>query len=191
MRWGARMGDTQVIDSMVNVLTDPLDGCHMGITAERVCPMYGITREDQDNLAYESHRRAIEAIDKGYFKDQILPIEIKTKQGVKNLTREQADEMRGKDPDYAQRDLFDAIAKGDFPKWRVCVQIMPEKAAETAPCDVPGCDRPVILRQQRPRADGRLVDRGFCDRHAFDIGVRASVFAGDDASAHEAAEDRA
>src|SRR5207302_1170540 len=49
----------------------------------------------------------------------------------KNLTREQADEMRGKDPDYAQRDLFDAIAKGDFPKWRVCVQIMPEKAAET------------------------------------------------------------
>src|SRR5262249_39109848 len=82
MRWGARLNDTQVIDSMVNVLTDPLDGCHMGITAERVCPMYGISREDQDNLAYESHRRAVEAIDKGYCKDQIRPIEIKTKQGV-------------------------------------------------------------------------------------------------------------
>ena len=55
----------------------------------------------------------------------------KTKQGIKNFTREQADEMRGKDPDYAQRDLFEAIKKGDFPKWRVCVQIMPEKEAET------------------------------------------------------------
>jgi catalase len=55
----------------------------------------------------------------------------KTKQGIKNFTREQADEMRGKDPDYAQRDLFEAIAKGDCPKWRVCVQIMPEKEAET------------------------------------------------------------
>jgi catalase len=55
----------------------------------------------------------------------------KTKQGIKNFTREQADEIRGKDPDYAQRDLFDAIAKGDFPRWRVCVQIMPEKEADT------------------------------------------------------------
>ncbi len=79
MRWGARMNDSQVIDSMVNVLTDPLDGCHMGITAERVAKMYDITREDQDQLAYESHRRAVEAADKGYFKEQILPIQIKVK----------------------------------------------------------------------------------------------------------------
>ena len=57
----------------------------------------------------------------------------KTKQGIKNFTAEAAEEMRGKDPDYAQRDLFDAIKKGDFPKWRVCVQIMPEKEAETLP----------------------------------------------------------
>lgn len=55
----------------------------------------------------------------------------KTKQGIRNFTREQADEMRGKDPDHAQRDLFDAIQKRDFPKWRVCIQIMPEKEAET------------------------------------------------------------
>ncbi len=55
----------------------------------------------------------------------------KTKQGIKDFTAEQADKMRGKDPDYAQRDLYEAIAKGDFPKWRVCVQIMPEKEAET------------------------------------------------------------
>src|SRR5437868_711700 len=55
----------------------------------------------------------------------------KTKQGIKNLTAASAEEIRGKDPDYAQRDLFDAIAKGNFPKWTVSVQIMPEKGAET------------------------------------------------------------
>jgi acetyl-CoA C-acetyltransferase len=83
MRWGARMNDAQVIDSMVNVLTDPLDGCHMGITAERVGKMYNVTREDQDNLAYESHRRAVEAADKGYFKEQILSIEVREKKEVR------------------------------------------------------------------------------------------------------------
>src|SRR5258708_12695307 len=55
----------------------------------------------------------------------------KTKQGIKNFTGESAEEMRGKDPDYAQRDLFNAIAKGDFPKWKVSIQAMPEKEAET------------------------------------------------------------
>jgi acetyl-CoA C-acetyltransferase len=83
MRWGARMNDTQVIDSLVNVLTDPLDGCHMGITAERVGQMYNISREDQDRLAYESHRRAVEAADMGYFKEQILPIEVREKKEVR------------------------------------------------------------------------------------------------------------
>jgi len=55
----------------------------------------------------------------------------KTKQGIKNFFREQAGALEGTDPDYSQRDLFNAIAKGDFPKWRVCLQIMPEKDAET------------------------------------------------------------
>jgi catalase len=55
----------------------------------------------------------------------------KTKQGIKNFFREQAGALEGTDPDYSQRDLFNALAKGDFPKWRVCVQIMPEKDAET------------------------------------------------------------
>ena len=82
MRWGARMNDSAVIDSMLAVLTDPLDGCHMGITAERVAARYGITREDQDALAVESHRRAVQATDNGFFKEQILPIEIKTKAGI-------------------------------------------------------------------------------------------------------------
>jgi catalase len=78
----------------------------------------------------------------------------KTKQGAKNLTREQADEMRGKDPDYAQRDLFDAIAKGDFPKWRVCVQIMPEKEAETYRIN------PFDLTKVWPHGDCPLVEVG-------------------------------
>ncbi|MGA2419858.1 MAG: catalase [Candidatus Acidiferrum sp.] len=55
----------------------------------------------------------------------------KTKQGIKNFTGDKASEMRGIDPDYAQRDLFDSIAKGNYPKWTVSVQIMPEKDADT------------------------------------------------------------
>jgi catalase len=54
----------------------------------------------------------------------------KTMQGIRNFTREQADAMKGQDPDYAQRDLFEAIEESSFPKWRVCVQIMPEREAE-------------------------------------------------------------
>jgi catalase len=78
----------------------------------------------------------------------------KTKQGIKNFTREQADEMRGKDPDYAQRDLFDAIAQGDFPRWRVCVQIMPEKEADTYRIN------PFDLTKVWPHADYPLVEVG-------------------------------
>jgi len=64
---------------MVGALSDPFDDCHMGITAENVAAKWNISREDQDALAVESHKRAANAIAKGYFKDQILPIEIKVK----------------------------------------------------------------------------------------------------------------
>jgi len=80
-RWGARMGDAQVADMMVGALTDPFDTVHMGITAENVAAKHGISRAMQDELAVESHRRAAAAIEKGYFKSQILPIELKTKKG--------------------------------------------------------------------------------------------------------------
>jgi len=79
LRWGARMGDAQVVDMMVGALSDPFDDCHMGMTAENVAAKWNISREDQDALAVESHKRAANAIAKGYFKDQILPIEIKVK----------------------------------------------------------------------------------------------------------------
>ena len=78
----------------------------------------------------------------------------KTKQGIKNFTREQADEMRGKDPDYAQRDLFEAIAKGDFPKWRVWVQIMPEKETDTYHIN------PFDLTKVWPHGDYPLLELG-------------------------------
>jgi acetyl-CoA C-acetyltransferase len=81
LRHGARMGDTNAVDMMVGALTDPFDSVHMGITAENVAAKWGISREAQDALAVESHKRAINAIQQGYFKSQILPIELKTRKG--------------------------------------------------------------------------------------------------------------
>ena len=79
MRWGARMNDAQMVDAMVGALTDPFDDCHMGITAENVAEKWGISREDQDALAVESHKRAARARDEGYFNDQIVPVEVQTR----------------------------------------------------------------------------------------------------------------
>lgn len=80
-RWGARMGDMKGIDMMVGALHDPFHVIHMGVTAENVAKEFNVSREDQDKLAVESHKRAANAIAKGYFKEQILPIEIKSKKG--------------------------------------------------------------------------------------------------------------
>ncbi|MDH4394956.1 MAG: acetyl-CoA C-acyltransferase family protein [Limnobacter sp.] len=80
-RWGARMGDMKAVDMMVGALHDPFHVIHMGVTAENVAKEFGISRDEQDALAVESHRRAINAINNGYFKEQILPIETKGKKG--------------------------------------------------------------------------------------------------------------
>ncbi len=80
-RWGQRMGDMKAIDMMVGALHDPFDVVHMGVTAENVAAKWGITRDEQDQLAVESHRRAANATKAGYFKSQILPIEVKGKKG--------------------------------------------------------------------------------------------------------------
>src|SRR5262245_387470 len=79
MRWGARMNDATMVDVMVGALSDPFDDVHMGVTAENVAKKYNSSREDKDALAAESHRRAANALDKGYFKAQIVPIEVKVK----------------------------------------------------------------------------------------------------------------
>ncbi|MCQ4347042.1 acetyl-CoA C-acyltransferase family protein [Pseudomonas stutzeri] len=81
MRFGARMGDTGMVDMMVGALTDPLHKVHMGITAENVRRTYDISRKDQDELAVESHRRAARAIAEGRFREQILPVTLKTRRG--------------------------------------------------------------------------------------------------------------
>jgi acetyl-CoA C-acetyltransferase len=80
-RWGARMGDNKTVDMMVGALTDPFDTVHMGITAENVASRCGVTREQQDAFAVESHKRATAAIAAGHFKSQILPIELKSRKG--------------------------------------------------------------------------------------------------------------
>ena len=81
MRSGARMGDTKLVDTMVATLTDPFGVGHMGITAENLVTKWGISREEQDAVAVESHRRAAAAIAEGRFKSQIVPIVKKTRKG--------------------------------------------------------------------------------------------------------------
>ncbi|MGE5526670.1 MAG: acetyl-CoA C-acyltransferase family protein [Rhodospirillaceae bacterium] len=89
LRWGQRMNDGGTVDMMVGALTDPFDAVHMGITAENLAERWKISREQQDEFAVESHRRAINAIDKGYFKEQIVPIELKTRKGTTVFDRDE------------------------------------------------------------------------------------------------------
>ncbi len=77
LRWGQRMQDGGTVDMMVGALTDPFDNVHMGITAENIAAEWQIGREEQDRFAAESHRRALFAIENGYFNEQILPLEIR------------------------------------------------------------------------------------------------------------------
>jgi acetyl-CoA C-acetyltransferase len=79
LRWGQRMGDAQAQDMMVGALTDPFDDCHMGVTAENVAGKWDVSRQEQDELAATSHKRAAEAIKNGYFDDQIVPVDVKQK----------------------------------------------------------------------------------------------------------------
>ena len=81
IRNGVKLGNLELEDAMLGALHDPFGNYHMGITAENVAEQCGITREAQDVYAVESHRRAAAAIAGGYFKDQIVPVEIKTRKG--------------------------------------------------------------------------------------------------------------
>jgi acetyl-CoA C-acetyltransferase len=80
-RFGARMGNTEMVDMMMGALHDPFHTIHMGVTAENIAAKWGISREDQDRLAVESHNRAERATAAGYFKDQIVPVMLKSKKG--------------------------------------------------------------------------------------------------------------
>jgi acetyl-CoA C-acetyltransferase len=80
-RWGARMGETSVTDPVSGALTDPFNDILMGVTAENLAEKHGITREQQDAFAVESHRRAAAARDAGKFADEIVPVTVKTRKG--------------------------------------------------------------------------------------------------------------
>jgi acetyl-CoA C-acetyltransferase len=89
MRWGQRMGDGKVIDAVVGGLSDPFAACHMGVTAENVAEDFGISREDQDALAVESHRRAAAATAAHYFDEQITPIPVTVKKKTIEITTDE------------------------------------------------------------------------------------------------------
>ena len=88
-RWGTRMGDGPVVDAMTGALHDPFGHGHMGVTAENIAAKYGFTREQQDAFSLESHKRAANALDKGWFKSQIVPIELKTRKGLEQFTADE------------------------------------------------------------------------------------------------------
>lgn len=88
-RWGTRMGESRLVDMMLGALHDPFANIHMGVTAENIAKKWGITREDQDQLAVESHRRAAHAMASGYFNDQIVPIAIRSKKGEISFTTDE------------------------------------------------------------------------------------------------------
>lgn len=89
MRFGQRMGDAAMVDAMVAALHDPFHSCHMGVTAENIAKKWGISRQDQDELAVESHRRAAAAAEAGRFNEQILPIEVKQRREVVSFSTDE------------------------------------------------------------------------------------------------------
>jgi len=110
MRWGQRMQDGTVVDAMVGALTDPFDACHMGVTAENVAADYHVSRDDQDALALESHRRAASATEAGYFTGQILPIEVPGRKGTTTFATDEQIRPGVSAEDMAK--LRPAFAKG-------------------------------------------------------------------------------
>ncbi len=82
MRWGQRLNDASVVDAAVAALTDPFDNVHMGVTAENLAIKYGISRQEQDEFAYRSQQRAADAIKHCAFKEEILPLEFKSRAGT-------------------------------------------------------------------------------------------------------------
>jgi acetyl-CoA C-acetyltransferase len=109
-RWGQRMGDAVVVDAMTGALHDPFGHGHMGVTAENIAAKYGFTREQQDQFAVASHVKAFKAMENGYFKNQIVPIELKTKKGVEQFT---TDEHVRKDVKQEDMAKLKAVFKKD------------------------------------------------------------------------------
>jgi acetyl-CoA C-acetyltransferase len=101
-RFGQRMGNASIVDMMLGALHDPFQTIHMGVTAENVAKKFDISRDAQDALALESHRRAAKAIEAGYFKEQILPITIASKKGDTVIDRDEHVRMNATADDFAK-----------------------------------------------------------------------------------------
>lgn len=102
MRWGARMGDTAMIDMMTAALHDPFHNIHMGVTAENLAESHQVTRKQQDDLALVSHQRAARAIDEGRFKSQIMPVTLKTRKGETTFDTDEHVRADAKLEDFAK-----------------------------------------------------------------------------------------
>jgi acetyl-CoA C-acetyltransferase len=89
VRWGARMGETKMVDPVVGGLTDPFNDIHMGVTAENLAESHDISRSEQDAFSVESHRRAAQAQEQGLFDDEIVPVEIRSKKGTAEFARDE------------------------------------------------------------------------------------------------------
>jgi acetyl-CoA C-acetyltransferase len=109
-RWGQRMGDAPVVDAMTGALHDPFGHGHMGVTAENIAAQYGFTREQQDEFSVASHKKAAKAIERGFFRDQVTPVEIKSKKGVEKFI---SDEHVRKDVSQADMAKLKAVFRKD------------------------------------------------------------------------------
>lgn len=101
-RWGSRLGDVKLIDMVQSSLHDPFYNIHMGVTAENIAVEWGITREEQDRYAVESHRRAQHAVEAGYFKEQIVPVPVKGRKGEVLFDQDEHFRMDAKLEDLAK-----------------------------------------------------------------------------------------
>ncbi|MCP1157581.1 thiolase family protein [Bacillus infantis] len=88
-RWGARMQHGKITDSVWEILEDPIHHIMMGETAENLAELHGITREEQDEMALLSHQRAQNAIEKGYFEEEIVPVTVKHRKGETVVSRDE------------------------------------------------------------------------------------------------------
>jgi acetyl-CoA C-acetyltransferase len=88
-RWGARMGETKMVDPVLGGLTDPFNDIHMGVTAENLAESHSISRTEQDEFSVESHRRAARAQEEGVFDEEIVPVELKSKKGTSEFVKDE------------------------------------------------------------------------------------------------------
>ncbi|MEI3276155.1 MAG: acetyl-CoA C-acetyltransferase [Evtepia sp.] len=110
-RWGARMGEIKAVDTMIkDGLWDAYNNYHMGTTAENICDIWGITREELDEFGYNSQMKALAAIKSGRFEDEIVPVTVKKKKETiefkvdehpKDTTLEKMAKLRGAFPNSA------------------------------------------------------------------------------------------